>query len=576
MLVEIKRRSHIQRMTYEDFEQRIRDGEIGERTLVRFEVVTGSDFRMAGSLELFKALADPRRRTFRRNLTRPGVPLVTAILVGFQARVYLSSWNPQVRGWLQEHATNSASAILEQGEVWRLLSYGLLHVDLSHLLFNLCFLAYTGYHLERAVGRRNLALLFAGSVFSGGLLSMAMAPERTSLGASGGDFGLLAATVILGWKHWEAIPETARKYFGWALFPYLCISILSGLQAENVDNWSHLGGLIGGIVLMTILEPEALSGAGGRNRRLRWGIVGAMLAISGFLFAAGPNLVPLTRHDARGWQVERPEYWREGWTFANERGWFSPTFRATVSVTTTIHPRPITAVAAAEALRARLATGDRELTLLSQELIEIDGEPACRLRLRFDLSGEQQQIDAVVVTRGAYEHRLQFQSVADISDRYLPLVERIVDSLVLTEPGDLTVALRRAKDHPRSPGAHLQLGEASYRAGRPADALESFRQVLTLSPDSVRALVGMLRVYADYRVTGGAEIARQAIRTRPLEPKVIEASVDVLAADGAQTEAIDALETAWLAMPGDHVLRRLRLTWGLSTELPTAGSAPPR
>ena len=60
MIVEIKRKSHIQRMTYEDFEQRIRDGEIAPETLIRFEVVTGNLFKPVGELELYHALADPR------------------------------------------------------------------------------------------------------------------------------------------------------------------------------------------------------------------------------------------------------------------------------------------------------------------------------------------------------------------------------------------------------------------------------------------------------------------------------------------------------------------------------------
>ena len=339
MLIEVKRRNGIQKMTYEDFEQRIRDGEITSQTEIRFDVLTGGGFRPAGSLELFQALANPKLLAFRENLSRPGLPIVTAILVGVQIRIYQSSWDLGTEAWLQDRFTNSAAAILEQAETWRLFSYGLLHINISHLLFNLCFLAYTGYHLERAVGRANLFLLFFGSVFSGGLLSMSMAPGRTSLGASGGDFGLLAATVIVGWKYWDAIPASSRKYFGWALFPYLCISILSGLRAENVDNWSHLGGLIGGMVLMTLLEPEILTTQLRRNRIIRGVSTLLMAAVAVVLSIRGPDLIPLETQTESGWQVDRPQYWREGWTFTGDRGWFSPTYEATLAVTTTTHPR---------------------------------------------------------------------------------------------------------------------------------------------------------------------------------------------------------------------------------------------
>ncbi|MEC8423066.1 MAG: hypothetical protein VX000_04770, partial [Myxococcota bacterium] len=113
MIIEVQRRAHVQKMTYEDFEQRIRDGEIDARTPVRFEVVTGREFVPAGTLELFQALADPRHMAFRRNLSRPGIPFVTAILVGIQVRIYLSSWAPEAKDFLEEDLTNWGPAILE-------------------------------------------------------------------------------------------------------------------------------------------------------------------------------------------------------------------------------------------------------------------------------------------------------------------------------------------------------------------------------------------------------------------------------------------------------------------------------
>ena len=203
VIIELQYRGHIQRMVYEEFETRVRDGEIPPDVPVRFDAVTGDRFVPVGDLELYRELVNPQRRAFREKLLRPGIPLITAILVGVQIRIYLMSWAPGAEAWLETAWTNWAPGILEQGEVYRLFSYGLLHIGFTHLLFNLTFLAYTGYNLERALGRINLLLLYFGSVFSGGILSMWMAPGRPSLGASGGDFGLIAAAVVFGWKHWD-------------------------------------------------------------------------------------------------------------------------------------------------------------------------------------------------------------------------------------------------------------------------------------------------------------------------------------------------------------------------------------
>lgn len=571
MIIEVQRRSHVQQMTYEDFEQRIRDGEIDSRTRVRFEVVTGEDFVPAGELELFQALADPRHMAFRRNLSRAGIPIVTAILIGVQIRIYLASWAPDTKTFLQEDLTNWGPAILEQGEIWRLLSYGLLHVNFTHLLFNLCFLAYTGYHLERAMGRANLLVLFFGSVFSGGLLSMAMAPERASLGASGGDFGLLAATVIVGWKYWESIPVRARKYFGWALAPYLGFSILSGIQAENVDNWSHLGGLIGGAVLVTLLEPEVLAARTAVNTRWRAAAAGLMGVLGLAIALRGVWLVPLAPEQAEGWTVSRPDYWQQGWTFTGDRGWFSPTLQANISTTTTTHPRPLGPDQAADALIERVTSDSREATVVSREPADLAGLEARRLVLRFDLYGQQQEVVALVATRGLYEHRVQFQSVADAADRYHPLVQRVADSVTLTEVGELVEARSRAGMHPRSAEPASALGRALYRSGDPAGALEAYEKSLGIDPTRIEAIAGRLRVYADYDLPGGDSIARESLRAWPLEARVVVAAADALTSAGAEDEARAALDQAWLDLPGDRTLRRARLRRGLPVVLPGPG-----
>jgi len=567
VIVEVKRGRHVQKVTYEDFEERIRNGEITAETWVRFEVVTGDEFKPAGELELFATLADPNRMEFRRNLTEVGIPIMTAILVGFQLRVYMWSWVDGVDGWLQEEFTNWTPAILEQGEVIRLLSYGLLHVTFTHLLFNLCFLAYTGYHLERAAGRANLVIIYFTSVFVGGVLSMVMAPDRPSLGASGGDFGLLAAAVVLGWKHGDSIPNSARKFFGWALVPYIGFSIMSGLEAQNVDNWSHLGGLVGGATMMTLLEPDALTHRMRRNRRIRWISVAVVLLSSLAIAGIGTRIVPLTRTSARGWSVDRPVYWRPGWTFTGDRGWFSPTLNATMAAVTTVHPRPLTADEAANNLIERIGSGGKDLEISNQSQLEVNGWDARRFSVRFVLNGDEQVVTALVMARGVNEHRVQFQSVADTVGRYAPLVERVFNSAHVSELDEVSKARERATAHPRSWSPAVELGAALYRSGKPEEALAAYRQALEIAPDQPRAIVGLLRVYADYGVPGGEEVAREAVKKTPDVIGVVVAAADVLNAQGFSDESKTMLDDAWIILPGDRGLRRARLRYGLSVEL---------
>ncbi len=569
MIIEVKRRTHVQRMTYDDFERRIRDGEIPPETLIRFDVVTGDAFKPAGELELYRELMAPDRLAFRLGLSRRGVPIVTAILVGFQLRVWFWSHSPDRGRFLVDTFTNAGPAILERGEVWRLITYGLLHLGFTHLLFNLCFLAYTGYHLERAAGRRNLVLIYFFSVVLGGCLSMLLTPLPPSMGASGGVFGLIAATVVLGWKHWDDIPDRARRYFGWALLPYLVVSGVSGMVSEDVDNWSHLGGLLGGALLMTVLEPEALSARRGANRTWRSIAMALLLATFVGVHQAGTRLVPLVPDkDELGFVVSRPAYWQRGWLFTGDRAWQSVDFRARIGAATTTHQRPIGVEEAAERLVERIRSGSQELEVLSQEKVDVDGVPAIRIRMRFLFSDAPQVADAVVVTRGVYEHRVMMKVIEGAQDRYAPLIERIFDSFDLLAVDELRTAERRARQHPRSWEPALNLARARYRTGDSAGALASYDRVLELSPDEPQALVGRVETVHHYGLPQGAGEARSALGTAGDNPRVVVAAVDLLVDLGHQDEAVEALDAAWALLPGDRRLRRARQRLGLTVEAP--------
>ncbi len=567
MIIELKRTGHIQRILYEEFEVRVRDGEIPPDLPIRFDAVTGTEFVPAGDLEFYRELVDPKRREFRSRLTQRGIPIATAILVGVQIRIYLASWAPGLEDLFQSDFTNWAPAVLEHGETYRLLSYGMLHIGFTHLLFNLTFLAYTGYNLERALGRANLLLLYFGSVFAGGTLSMLMAPERPSLGASGGEFGLIAAAVIFGWKHWDDIPVNARTKFGWALAPYLAFSLISGLTAENVDNWGHLGGLFAGAILMTLMAPEMSSRSIRRNRVIRWSTLAFGTAIAAFIGVRGDALIELTPRSDSNWAVPVPDYWREGWTFTGDRGWFSPTGDATMVVARTVHDRPIDPEAAARQLVARVQSGASDVHAEAWEALTIGDSSAVRSRLEFTLSNEEQVLWALIVTRGVVSYRAMLQTRKTSADRYEGLLERALSGAEMSEPEDLLAALERTESHPRSWQPAVELGDALYRAGHPKRALKAYERALLKVPDRTEALVGRLRVYTHYGLTGGLSAATEVLSNDFSDARVIVAAADLLDAVGASQEAIDALEQAWNDMPGNGIIRRARLQRSLAVDL---------
>ena len=566
VIIELQYSGHTQRMVYEEFERRVRDGEVPPELLVRFEAVTGDQFVPVGELEFYGQLVDPGRRAFRDRMSRPGLPILTAILVGIQLRIYLASWAPGTDDWLQDSWTNWAPGILERGEVYRLFSYGFLHLGFTHLLFNLTFLAYTGYNLERALGRLNLAVLFLFSVFLGGTLSMWMAPGQPSLGASGGDFGLIAAAVVFGWKHSDDIPICARTKFGWALVPYLAFSLISGLSAENVDNWGHLGGLIGGALLMTALSPETSERNQIRNQWVRRSTYVITLGLMIGLSFLGTRLIPLKDHAVGSWTVPVPSYWREGWTFTGDRGWFSPTSDATMVVTRTVHDRPVTPADAVDKLVDRIRSAGSEASVIDRGPIKVAGVDGERVTALFSLAGEPMVIRAVVLTRGVVAFRAHVQARAGLLDTYGPVLDRAVAHAQLAVPEELEEARAWVQAHPRSWQPAVALGDVLYRMGQPKRALAAYERALARHPDQAEAQIGRLRVYAHYGLAGGLDLARARLAAGVEDARVIVAAAELLDAVGANGEATQALDEAWIDMPQNGILRRERLRRGLPVD----------
>lgn len=564
VIIELQYRGHIQQMVYEEFEARVREGEIPPEVPIRFDAVTGDKFVPAGELELYRELFNPQRRAFRDKLIKPGIPIITAILVGVQIRIYLMSWSPDVEQWFQADWTNWAPGILEQGELYRLLTYGLLHTSFTHLLFNLTFLAYTGYNLERALGAINLLLLYFGSVFSGGLLSMWMAPERPSLGASGGDFGLIAAAVVFGWKHWDDIPTSARTKFGWALAPYLGFSLISGLSSTNVDNWGHLGGLFGGAIMMTMLSPELSAENKRMNLRIRWGLLGVSAGVCLLLFQWGPNLVRLQVQSQGSWSVPVPEYWREGWTFTGDRGWFSPTGTATMVVNRTIHDRPISDAQAVDSLIERIGASGTTPNIVERSKIRIGEHDGVSLRIQIDLSGTPTSLHAVVLTRGVMTYRTHLQAESSKMERYQPIFERAIRAATLSIPTPLQDAEKRAANHPRSWQPAVTLGDELYRVGRPIEAVAAYQRALNKKPNQTRAWMGLLRTHTFYAIPNGLDVARRALSQPNADARVIVAAADLLDSVDSEQEARQALDRAWRALPGNGIVRRARIQRGMT------------
>jgi len=565
--VEIDSAEGVVALPFEEFEERVRRGLVPAHTKVRVEVLTGRRFVPAGELEFYHALADPSYVAFRRRLTTRAVPFVTAALVGLQVRIHLWSRVPEVSDMLVTHLTNWAPGALENGEIHRLWSYGFLHLDFTHLLLNMLFLCYFGYHLERGLGRWNLVAIYLFSVFCGALLSMEMSPGRPSLGASGGDFGLLAASVLFGWKFNDLIPRRSRRFYGWAVFVYPVVLLLLGWSSnQTVDNAGHLGGLLGGLAIAALLQPAGWTHHDADNRRVRRGTAVVMVAVAAAIWLRGPWFLHLSAwEDAEyGLTVEHPEYWDQGWSFTGDKGWRSPTETAWL-VARTRRDRPMTLADAEEAFLDQLQVHGARVSVEATWDLEVAGSPARELTLTYTQLGSEGEMRALLIARGAFVHRLYLHYRADRAYRYRQLWERVKATLDLDVPVGLQLARAAARDYPRRPQILLSLGRAAALAGYPDEAAEALTTAHELArSDEQRSdiAVELLELYVDYGVWGTWKTVDALVHQHEDDLDVLVVAAAAYLRAGAEADAALALETAWRLAPGHFTVRRAYETLG--------------
>lgn len=135
------------------------------------------------------------------------------------------------------------------GQHFRLVSSVFLHAHWIHLGLNMLVLAILGRMAEQIVGSFWFAAVFVLAGVVGSLASFALGDAPLSVGASGSIFGVLGAMIAAlatGKGRW---PDAWRRSLMTILLILGGLSLLPGLQMKVIDNWAHIGGLVGGAVV---------------------------------------------------------------------------------------------------------------------------------------------------------------------------------------------------------------------------------------------------------------------------------------------------------------------------------------
>jgi membrane associated rhomboid family serine protease len=147
-----------------------------------------------------------------------------------------------------------------------LVTYMFLHGGWMHVLLNMLFLWVFADNIEDALGHGRFLAFYLLCGIAGGAAHMLAAPQSNVplVGASGAIAGVIAAylmirpcakiTVLL----FGFIPVRLASY--WVLGFWILSQVWHVFNLEKGDTawWAHVGGLVAGAVLVTIIRPAGV------------------------------------------------------------------------------------------------------------------------------------------------------------------------------------------------------------------------------------------------------------------------------------------------------------------------------
>lgn len=186
-----------------------------------------------------------------------GIDIVTLIIIGLNALVSFKGFSDNA---FFERYKFSIGGI-NSGQKDRMLSSGFLHVDISHLLFNMVTLYFFADVVIGGFGPIKFLIIYFISLVAGSLLALFFhkdEPYYSAVGASGAVTGILYSAILLQpgmdlYIYFIPIPIPAYVIG----IGYLLYSIY-GMKKRlgNIGHTAHFGGAIGGYAATLLFNPD--------------------------------------------------------------------------------------------------------------------------------------------------------------------------------------------------------------------------------------------------------------------------------------------------------------------------------
>ncbi|MEW6574932.1 MAG: rhomboid family intramembrane serine protease [Pseudomonadota bacterium] len=138
------------------------------------------------------------------------------------------------------------------------ISSAFLHGGILHVALNMLMLLMVGANLERVLGSKGIAIIYAAGIFAAALTQFASDPQSAVpvVGASGAISALFASHMQLfprnRPKAWGAVSgkliHSLQLLAAWIAFNLMMGFVGPGIGV-NIAIWAHIGGFIAGLLL---------------------------------------------------------------------------------------------------------------------------------------------------------------------------------------------------------------------------------------------------------------------------------------------------------------------------------------
>lgn len=253
------------------------------------------------------SVARPRMRpnSWRRTPATIGLVLINLVVFGVME---IFGRGAADSGTLIRAGASLTHAV-QAGEYWRLASAMFLHANWLHLAVNIFMLWFLGRFFEQMVGGVRFFVVYFAAGVAGNLASHLWRSGPVSVGASSSIFGILGGALVVLLLSAGKVPESWRRSMIFVLALVIGLNFLPGLDIKVIDNFAHLGGLVGGVFVGAVL----FRARGGLERVLSAGAALLCVLALGYctwgLVTSDLDRLAWARSRAGGMEVRHPVTW---------------------------------------------------------------------------------------------------------------------------------------------------------------------------------------------------------------------------------------------------------------------------